>query len=82
MWIQVFCKANNGYREPSAAKRIDDHLTSQTAGCFVCDRNGIPIKNSADEYEVRVYVASQADIVKSILTGHYGLEIIRTLENQ
>lgn len=82
MWIQIFCTAPNGYREPSAAKRIDEHLTSQTASAFVCNMGGLPVKNDAGEYEVRVFMPIQHGLVESILTRHYGLHVTRTVENE
>lgn len=83
MWYQVYCKApdNNGYTNPEAAKRIDDHLTSQTSSAMLAP-NGIPVKNELGEYEVRVFEGSQLGYVKYILEKHYGLEITREVDNE
>lgn len=80
-WIQIFCTTENGYSSPSAAKRIDEHLTSQTAAFFVAPE-GVPIKNENGEYEVRVLDARQAVFVQNILTKHYGLTICSVVEHE
>ena len=79
--IQLFVKAppGNGYTCPEAMKRIDDHLTQQTASCFLAP-TGMPEPEKDGSWQIRVFDEGQVGFVKFILTTHYGLEILREQE--
>lgn len=80
-WTQLWVKApeGNGYQTPESIKRIDDHLTQQTAACFNAP-DGAPVREADGTYEVRV-LAGDPGYVKFILTEHYRLEIVREIVN-
>ncbi len=82
-WHQLYVKApeGNGYTTAEAMKRIDDHLMQMTPASFVAP-DGLPIKGADDTWEIRVMTTAALDLVKSILTDHYGLEIIREVKNE
>jgi hypothetical protein len=79
-WIDLYVKApaGNGYTTPQAMKRVDDHLVQSTPSSFKAP-NGLPVQETDGTWEVRVYIESALGLVKSILTQHYGLEIIREI---
>ena len=83
-WYQLYVKAppGNGYTNPQAMKRVDDHLILSTAASFNAP-NFLPVQEADGTWEVRVYDGSDLSLrlVKRILTGHYGLEIVREVEN-
>lgn len=83
-WIQLYVKAppGNGYTTPQAMKRIDDHLTQSAPAAMKCPPpTGIPIQEPDGTWEVRVFDISSLEFVKLILIQHYGLEIVREVEN-
>jgi hypothetical protein len=77
-WYQLYVKApkGNGYTTPQAMKRIDDHLVQITTASFATPVD-LPVQEADGSWEVRVLVESDLNIVKGILTRHYGLEIVR-----
>lgn len=77
-WYQLYVKApeGNGYTTPQAMKRIDDHLVQMTPASFLAPQ-GLPIQEADGTWVVRVHMESALGLVKSILTKHYGLEIVR-----
>lgn len=81
-WFQLYVKApkGSGYTTPRAMKRIDDHLVAQTPASFVAP-DGLPVQSADGTWEVRVLDESALGFVKYILTQHYGLEIVREVEN-
>lgn len=84
-WYQLYVKAPEGigYTNPQAMKRIDDHLVSRTPSSFVAKPpEGMPVQQEDGTWEVRVLDESALSFVKFILTDHYGLEIIREVENE
>lgn len=81
MWIQLFVKApsGNGYQTPRAMQRVDEHLTGLFAAAFCCPA-GLPVQEPDGTWEVRVFMPDQAELVKMMLTNHYGLEVVREVE--
>ncbi|MEK7543730.1 MAG: hypothetical protein AAB557_02585 [Patescibacteria group bacterium] len=61
-------------------KRIDDYLISKTPASFVAP-TGLPEQGEDGTWEIRVHQQSALVLVKRILTEHYGLEIVREVEN-
>jgi hypothetical protein len=84
-WIQLYVKApeGNGYTTPQAMKRVDDHLVqSFPASMRVPPHgNGLPEQEEDGSWEVRVYHAGSAGIVRAVLIGHYGLEIVKEVRH-
>lgn len=82
-WYQIYVKVpeGNGYSNPRMAKRIDEHISSVSVASFVAP-SGTPIKNENMEYEVRCFAEQSVNLVKFILTTHYGLEISNVVENE
>lgn len=82
-WIQVYVKApeGNGYTTPQAMKRIDDRLVQSTPASFVAP-DGLPVQEADGTWEVRVHDERMLGFVKSLLTRHYGLEIVREVVNE
>ena len=83
MWIQLYVKApeGNGYTTPELMKRIDDHLMQMTPASFVAP-DGLPIQKADGTWEIRVMTSQALGLVKAILTKHYGLEVVREVENE
>lgn len=54
--------------------RVDEHI--QQYGAVFCAPDGTPIQEADGTWEVRIY-GPLVGMVKSVLTGHYGLEIVR-----
>lgn len=84
-WYELYVKApeGNGYTTPEDMKRIDEHLTSQTLASFNVPVFGdrLPVQEPDGTWEVRVYDEGALRYVRYILTGHYGLEIVREEEH-
>lgn len=84
-WYQFYVKApsGSGYTTPQTMKRIDDHLVAQTPASFVAPPpEGLPVQEADGTWEVRVHDANALGFVRFILTEHYGLEIVREVENE
>lgn len=82
-WYQLYVIApeGNGYTTPQAMKRIDDHLVQAGLAFFVAPPLvGLPKQQPDGTWEVRV-LNDNLKFVKYILTEHYGLEIVREVEN-
>ncbi len=82
MWMQLYVRApeGNGYQTPEAMKRVDEHLVSKFAAMF-CAPQGVPIQEPDGTFEVRVLMLAQVGLVKTLLTGHYGLVVVREVRN-
>ena len=84
-WIQLYVKApaGNGYTTPQMMKRVDDHLTQSTPAAMYCPLpSGLPAQEEDGTWEVRVYDTESLGYVKSILTRHYGLEVVREVTKE
>jgi hypothetical protein len=80
-WYQLFVKApeGNGYTTPKAMQRVDEHISQNQLAYFLYV-NGMPSQEEDGTWQVRVLSESVLRATKAILTGHYGLEIVREQE--
>ena len=81
-WYQLFVIApeGNGYTTAEAMSHVNDHIMNLFPAMFVSP-DCWPIQNSDGTWEVRVLDENALSLVKSVLTDHYGLEIVRQQEN-
>ena len=76
--LYVKAPAGNGYTTPQAMKRVDDHLTLSFLAMMHCPPpSGLPVQETDGTWQVRVLDPTMVPIVKRVLQGHYGLEIVR-----
>lgn len=85
-WFKVYVRApeGNGYTTPQAMKRVDDHLIELffMLAYFVSPPpTNLPVQEIDGTWEVRVLDQDLLEPVKLILNNHYGLEIVKVVEN-
>jgi hypothetical protein len=82
-WYEIIVRApaGNGYDNPEAMKRVDDHILSRFRAAFNTPDSGLPVQSDDGTFSLRVFEESQLDVVKFVLTSHYGLEIVSETEH-
>ncbi len=86
-WYQIFVNApGKGVDEEwRAIKRVDEHLVTEFGISTLFEApppDGVPIQNKDGMWVVRVQNRSILDLVRFILTKHYGFEIVRKVAHR